>query len=275
MGIDLVSYRGRIGSAANLMQRISARKVHCCRKVKRLPELVVTPCIIRILLATLKCILSAILACIYYSILYGFIYAYVASLSKIRVELTKRCPDIRICDRWERQPLDSSFETDVGLCISSIGSVAFIGILLLIAGIEQNPGPKEKLTKSDADEHPGPSHFPKQEVFQFCESQSMKCECNQTEVKTLPNLPKPEITAFSQSVIVSLDRPMEVQQKIDSAQFWDLPTESIDGDDSTQRITKCSERQCNLESKADGLLSADVTERSEEKDSDLTSQYET
>ena len=277
MGIDLASYRARIGSAANLMQRISSRKVQCCRKVKQLPELVVTPNILRILLAALKCISSAILACIYCVILYGFIHAYVASLSKIRVEMTKGSQDICICDSWERQPLDSSFETDVGLCISSIGSVAFIGILLLIAGIESNPGPKEELTKSDADvdERPGPSHFTKQEVFQFCESQSTKCECNQTEVKALPNLPNSEATVFSQSVIVSLDRPMEVQQKIDSAQFWDLPTESIDVDNSNQHVTICSEHQCSLKSKADRLLSADATERSEEKDTDLSSQDET
>ena len=32
----------------------------------------------------------------------------------------------------------------IGLCLSSIGAVHFVSILLLMAGIEPNPGPKEK-----------------------------------------------------------------------------------------------------------------------------------
>ena len=266
-----MSYRARIGNAANLMQRISSRKVQRCRNVKRLPELVVPPCIdlLRILLAALKCISSAILVCTYFVILYGFIHAYIAGRSKLGVEAMKGSPDI--CDSGERQPLDSSFETDVGLCVSSIGSVAFVGILLLIAGIEPNPGPREQLTKSNADEHPGPSYFPKQEIS------SKKCQRSQTEVKKLQNLPNSEATAFPQSVIVSLDRPMEVQQIIDSNLVWELPTESSDADISDHHIPKCSERQCSLELKADGLLTADAPEIYEERceDTDLTSQSET
>ena len=83
-------------------------------------------------------------------------------------------------------------------------------------GIESNPGPKKE-------------HAPKEDKTN---NQNIDIQSDMTTAKENP--------AFEETVILSLNRPFEVHQNIDSARFWDLPAESTNNHDS-QKCSNCDE----------------------------------